>query len=185
MGVVDGPNGLYRQHVGAAGMALGAVLAGGAADRFGRRAFVATLVLYSVATGLCGIAWNYESLLCFRFLVGFGLGGQLPVAVTLVSEFARRLWQDDCSAGKLLGLRLADCRLGKGYLVIPYYGWYVAFKLGAIPALYVFDLALGAGIGTLFDGTGTLGGSPRDCKRYGAAQWPGGLVKQRWSNSLQ
>src|SRR5690554_5964698 len=74
--------------VGLLGMAIGAVLSGSVADRIGRKkVFALTLVMYSVATGLCGLAWSYSSLLFFRFIVGFGLGGQLPVAVTLVSEF--------------------------------------------------------------------------------------------------
>lgn len=75
--------------MGLVGMAVGAVFAGELADRFGRkRMFMATLVLYSVATGLCSLAWSFNVLLFFRFLVGFGLGGQLPVAVTLVTEYA-------------------------------------------------------------------------------------------------
>ena len=130
----------YIGSMGLVGMALGAVLAGGAADRFGRRKlFAATLVLYSVATGLCGIAWNYESLLVFRFLVGFGLGGQLPGAVTLVSEFS-----PPKDRGKMIVLLESFWGCGwliaalVAYLVIPYYGWHVAFLLGAIPALYVF-----------------------------------------------
>ena len=75
--------------IGLIGMALGAILAGTVADRLGRKkVFAATVILYSVSTGLCAVAWNYESLLVFRFLVGFGLGGELPVAATLMSEYA-------------------------------------------------------------------------------------------------
>ena len=75
--------------IGLIGMALGAVLAGTIADRIGRKqVFTLTVLLYSISTGLCAIAWNYESLLVFRFLVGFGLGGELPVAATLMSEYA-------------------------------------------------------------------------------------------------
>ena len=65
------------------------MLAGTIADRIGRKqVFTLTVLLYSISTGLCAIAWNYESLLVFRFLVGFGLGGELPVAATLMSEYA-------------------------------------------------------------------------------------------------
>ena len=75
--------------IGLIGMALGAVLAGTVADRIGRKqVFTITVLLYSISTGLCAVAWNYESLLLFRFLVGFGLGGELPVAATLMSEYA-------------------------------------------------------------------------------------------------
>ena len=75
--------------IGFVGMALGAVLSGSLADRIGRKGvFAGTMLLYSVATGLCAISWDLASLLFFRFWVGFGLGGQLPVAVSLVSEYA-------------------------------------------------------------------------------------------------
>ena len=74
--------------IGFVGMAIGAVLAGGIADRIGRKTvFATTLVVYSIATALCGFAPDLTWLLVFRFVVGFGLGGQLPVAVSLVSEY--------------------------------------------------------------------------------------------------
>ncbi len=61
---------------------------GGLADRIGRKTvFAATLVIYSLATAACAFAPNLTWLLVFRFIVGLGLGGQLPVAVTLVSEY--------------------------------------------------------------------------------------------------
>lgn len=128
--------------MGLVGMAVGAVLAGELADRFGRkRLFMATLVLYSAATGLCSIAWSFESLLVFRFLVGFGLGGQLPAAVTLVTEYAPPavrgrfivLLESFWGVGWLLAALIS-------YLVIPAFGWHAAFILGAAPALYVFHI---------------------------------------------
>jgi len=128
--------------MGLVGMAIGAVLAGALADRFGRkRMFMATLALYSLATGLCGLAWSFESLLLFRFLVGFGLGGQLPVAVTLVTEYAPPamrgrfivLLESFWGVGWLLAALIS-------YLVIPRFGWQAAFLLGALPALYVYHI---------------------------------------------
>ncbi|AGA68739.1 sugar phosphate permease [Desulfitobacterium dichloroeliminans LMG P-21439] len=128
--------------IGLVGMALGAIIGGSIADRVGRKkVFAFTLVMYSIATGLCGLAWSYESLLVFRFLVGFGLGGQLPVAVTLVSEFTPAKHR-----GKFLVLLESFWAIGWllaaviSYLIIPAFGWHVAFFIGAIPALYVFYL---------------------------------------------
>ncbi len=132
----------YIGSAGLVGMALGAVLSGSAADRIGRKKmFASTLILYSIATGLCGIAWNFASLVILRFLVGFGLGGQLPVAVTLVSEYAppdKRgrfivLLESFWGVGWLAAALIA-------YLLIPHYGWQMAFFIGAVPALYVFYL---------------------------------------------
>lgn len=132
----------YIGSMGLVGMALGAIFAGTLADRFGRKwLFAATLVIYSVSTGLCSIAWNFESLLFFRFLVGFGLGGQLPVAVTLVSEYS-----PPAARGKFIVLLESFWGLGWlvaaliAYFVIPYYGWKSAFLIGALPAFYVFHV---------------------------------------------
>ena len=130
--------------IGLIGMALGAVLAGTIADRFGRKnVFAATVILYSVATGLCAVAWSYESLLFFRFLVGFGLGGELPVAATLMSEYAPShlrgrfivLLESFWGVGWLVAALIS-------YLLIPKFGWHIAFIIGALPALYVFLIRL-------------------------------------------
>ncbi|MBQ3444567.1 MAG: MFS transporter [Selenomonadaceae bacterium] len=130
--------------VGLIGMALGAVLAGTIADKFGRKnVFAATVILYSVSTGLCAISWSYESLLVFRFLVGFGLGGELPVAATLMSEYAPSQLR-----GRFIVLLESFWGLGWlvaaliSYLLIPKFGWQVAFIIGALPALYVFLIRL-------------------------------------------
>lgn len=125
-------------------MALGAVLAGTLADKFGRKnVFAVTIVLYSVATGLCAVAWDYESLLMFRFLVGFGLGGELPVAATLMTEYAPTnlrgrfivLLESFWGVGWLVAVLIS-------YLIIPEFGWQTAFLIGAMPALYVFVIYL-------------------------------------------
>ena len=130
--------------VGLIGMALGAVRAGTIADKFGRKnVFAATVILYSVSTGLCAISWSYESLLFFRFLVGFGLGGELPVAATLMSEYAPTalrgrfivLLESFWGVGWLVAALIS-------YLLIPKFGWEVAFIIGALPALYVFLIRL-------------------------------------------
>jgi putative MFS transporter len=131
--------------IGLLGMAIGAVLGGMAADKYGRKAvFTITLLMYSIATGLCGVAWNYESLLVFRFLVGFGLGGELPVAATLMTEYsppARRgrfivLLESFWGVGWLAAALIS-------YFVIPRFGWQMAFFIGALPALYVFFIRMG------------------------------------------
>ena len=130
--------------IGLIGMALGAVLAGTLADRIGRKkVFTITVLLYSLSTGMCALAWSYESLLFFRFLVGFGLGGELPVAATLMSEYAPAHLR-----GRFIVLLESFWGLGWlaaaciSYLVIPVFGWQAAFVIGTLPALYVFLIRL-------------------------------------------
>lgn len=126
--------------IGFVGMAIGAVCSGALADRWGRRnVFAVTLVTYSIATALCAFAPNLTWLLVFRFIVGLGLGGQLPVAVTLVSEYIPAQVR-----GRFIVLLESFWGLGwlvaalVSYFVIPSYGWHVAFLIGGLPALYVF-----------------------------------------------
>ncbi len=131
--------------VGLCGMFVGAVASGTLADRYGRRAIMmVTLLVYSVATGLTALAWGYGVLLVLRFVTGLGLGGELPVASTLVSEVAPARHR-----GRMVVLLESFWAYGwilaalVGYLVIPEFGWRVAFLVGALPALYVIVLRRG------------------------------------------
>src|SRR6185437_13547026 len=68
----------------------GAWFWGWMADRVGRRKiFMATVLTFSVATGLLALTpdrgWIYMSV--FRFLVGFGVGGLYVVDLPLVQEY--------------------------------------------------------------------------------------------------
>ena len=75
--------------VGFMGMAVGASVGGLLADRLGRRqVFALTLLVYGLATGASALVGGLAVLLVLRFLVGLGLGAELPVASTYVSEFA-------------------------------------------------------------------------------------------------
>jgi MFS transporter, putative metabolite:H+ symporter len=125
-----------------AGMFVGAAMAGVLSDRFGRKGvFQITLLSYSILTGLSAFAWSALSLGILRFLAGIGMGGELPVASTLVSEFAPARLR-----GRMLVLLESFWAFGSvlaaliGYLVIPNFGWQAAFLIGAIPAFYVFIL---------------------------------------------
>ncbi|MCL6597533.1 MAG: MFS transporter [Alicyclobacillus macrosporangiidus] len=132
----------YLSSMGFIGMAVGAALAGLLADRFGRKAvFMWTLLIYSVATGLTAFAWGVGIFYVLRFLVGFGLGGELPVATTYVLESSA----DDRRGRHVVLLEMfyafgSLCAALISNLVIPSVGWRVVFLIGAIPALYVLVL---------------------------------------------
>ncbi len=122
----------------AMGMAVGAAVAGTVSDRWGRRTVITfTLVLYGVGSAISGIAPNFTLLLLFRFLTGLGLGGELPAASTLVSEFSPAK-----ARGRMVVLLESFWAWGWiaaaliAYLLIPVYGWRIGFFLGGIPALY-------------------------------------------------
>ena len=123
---------------GMLGMILGAALSGMAADKWGRRSVVMwTLVIYGISSGLAGFSVNYPMLLILRFCTGFGLGGELPAASTLISEFSPKrirgrnvvILESFWAWGWILAALVA-------YLLIPIYGWRTAFWVGAVPALF-------------------------------------------------
>ncbi len=133
--------------IGFVGMAIGASVGGLLADRIGRRqVFAVTLLVYGVATGLAALSWSVAALIFFRFLVGLGLGAELPVAATLVSEFApariRGRVVVALEAFWAVGWTLAALI---GYLVVPGSddGWRWALAIGALPALYAAVVRFG------------------------------------------
>src|SRR4051794_15046440 len=133
--------------IGFVGMALGASLGGLLADRFGRRqVFALTLLLFGIATGASALSWSLGALLAFRFLTGLGLGAELPVASTLVSEFAPARVRGRVVVGLeafwALGWTLSALI---GFLVVPRSeaGWRWALALGAVPAVYAVVIRRG------------------------------------------
>ncbi len=122
-----------------AGMFLGAAISGRLADRYGRKAiFQITLIVFSIGTLLSAAAPTYETLLLARVLAGIGLGGELPVVATLVSEFSPR-----ASRGRMIVLLESFWAYGTiaagliAVFAVPQFGWRGAFLVGALPALYI------------------------------------------------
>ncbi|MFF0830444.1 MFS transporter [Brevibacillus sp. NPDC003359] len=120
------------------GMAIGAIAGGYLADRIGRKpVFLLTLVLFGLASFASAFATGFATMLLFRFLMGLGLGAELPVASTLVNEFAppeKRgstvvLLESFWAVGWIAAAVIS-------YFIIPDYGWRVAVMIGALPVVY-------------------------------------------------
>lgn len=132
--------------VGFIGMAVGASLGGYLADRIGRRnVFALTLLVYGLATGFSALSTGFWMLLGFRFVIGVGLGAELPVASTLVSEYAPArirgrmvvLLESFWAVGWILAAFI-------GYYIVPHEnGWRWALVLGVVPAFYAFVVRRG------------------------------------------
>lgn len=128
--------------VNSIGMAVGAFIFGMLADKIGRKqVFMITLIMFSVASGLSALTTTLAAFLVLRFFVGAGLGGELPVASTLVSESVAAhergrvvvLLESFWAVGWILAALIA-------YFIIPDYGWRIALIITALPAFYAIYL---------------------------------------------
>jgi len=117
--------------------AFGGVSFGWFADRYGRvRALTLSVLVYSVATALCGFAQTATQLMLFRVLLGLGMGGEWASGAVLVAETwparhrgkALALVQSSWAVGYALGA-------GVVALVMPRFGWRAVFFVGILPAL--------------------------------------------------
>lgn len=133
--------------IGFVGMAVGASLGGLLADKIGRRqVFALTMLVYGLMTGLSALSTGLAMLIVFRFIVGLGLGGELPVASTLVSEYSPRRIRGRVVVALesfwAVGWLAAACI---GYFLVPNVdnGWRWALALGAIPAVWALVIRFG------------------------------------------
>ena len=123
------------------GMALGAFAWGTIADTIGRRkAFTATLLIFSIFTVLGAFAPDFLWFCLFRFLAGFGLGGCIPVDYALVGEFTPRKQR-----GRVLTamdgwwpVGAALCGFVSAGLVAAFADWRLTMLVMVLPALLVF-----------------------------------------------
>lgn len=130
--------------VNSIGMAVGAFVFGLWADQIGRKnIFIITLLMFSLASGFSAFTTTLTAFLVLRFLVGMGLGGELPVASTLVSESVPAK-----DRGRVIVLLESFWAFGWlvaaliSYFVIPSYGWQIALILSALPAVYALYLRI-------------------------------------------
>lgn len=121
------------------GWALGGLIFGPIADRYGRvKTMAITILIYATCTGLCGLAGSWQELALYRFLTGLGIGGEWAAGAALIAEsFPEK------SRAKAAGIMQASGGIGfflatALYLIIGPYGWRWVFALGVLPAVVAF-----------------------------------------------
>lgn len=125
------------------GLAIGAMLAGPIADKVGRKkVLVMCVFIFGLFTLLGATANNTSYLIVYRFIAGIAMGGVMPQAATLVTEFSptryRALFVTIVFAGFTVGAAAG------GFIaswLIPRYGWEAVLVFcGGTPVLFSFVL---------------------------------------------
>ena len=124
------------------GMMLGAWLAGMLGDHYGRRfSYQANLLMFGVASLLGSLAPSMTWLIVARFFMGIGLGAEIVVGYSTISEFVppkrRGKWGSALSAITNTALFVSALL---GYLIIPNFGWRWMFVIVGVGALIVWYL---------------------------------------------
>lgn len=126
-----------------AGILVGALVFGWAADRFGRRRlFMTTLLLYAAATFAAAFSVNFWMFLVLRVLAAIGVGAEYSAVNAAVAELMPARWRGRAAAAVMAfwplgalaggGLTLAVLALAP-----PAIAWRLVFGAGALIALFV------------------------------------------------
>lgn len=125
--------------------AVGGVLFGLVADRYGRKvSLMISILIFSVFTFLCGFSQTVTQLMIFRILLGLGMGGEWVAGAALITE----TW-DAKHRGKAMGLVQSAWAIGYALAAIvagiisPLWGWRGVFFFGIVPALLALWLRRG------------------------------------------
>ncbi len=122
------------------GLMAGALLLAPLADRLGRRpVLIASTVVFGAVSLATAWASGLNELLCLRFLTGIGLGGCMPNAVALISEYSparqRGFLVSAAFAGFTLGSMVGGVVCAQA---VPAHGWQGVFVMGGVlPLLLV------------------------------------------------
>jgi AAHS family cis,cis-muconate transporter-like MFS transporter len=120
-----------------AGMAIGGLFSGWAADRFGRvRTVVWTIATFSVGTAALGTVSGYADFVVIRFISSLALGALYAVCNTLVAEYVpterRTTVLATLQAGFSVGYLVATLLAG---WIVPEYGWRFLFYIAILPVI--------------------------------------------------
>ena len=121
------------------GLMIAAMASGPIADRWGRRwVVIVSVFVFAVFALLTARAATASELLLYRFLTGLGLGGAMPNAVALTSEYTPKRLQPIVVSAIFVGMPAGALIASQAASVmIPLWGWRSVFVLGGVLPLLV------------------------------------------------
>jgi MFS transporter, AAHS family, 4-hydroxybenzoate transporter len=122
---------------GMVGMMLGGFIGGAVGDRLGRRvALLGSVVLFGLLTILVSFSTGVAMMMLLRFLSGLGLGGAMPNAAALSSEYVPRRQRPFAVTLTIVCIPLGGSLAGiVGGLILPVFGWRTLFLVGGLVPL--------------------------------------------------
>ena len=114
------------------GMVFGGFVGGYLGDRVGRRtALLASVISFGALTVLVSFANDVRTMTVLRFLAGLGLGGAMPNAAALASEYVPLRRRPFAVTLTIVCIPVGGTLAGfTGALVLPAYGWRTLFLIG-------------------------------------------------------
>ena len=119
---------------GLVGMMIGALISGPLADRIGRKpVLIGCALIFGIGSLLTATAQSVESLMAFRAVTGLGMGGAMPNAIALTSEYMPRRRRAGAVTTMICGFSLGAAVGGfVAASIIPRFGWPAVFVVGGI-----------------------------------------------------
>src|SRR5215212_8026446 len=128
---------------GLTGMMIGALLFGPAADRVGRKpVLILWTLIFGIGSLLTATASTIEGLSAYRLLTGLGMGGAMPNAIALTSEFMPSRYRATAVTAMMCGFSLGAAVGGfVAAELIPHFGWRAVFVAGGAVPLVIAMMA--------------------------------------------
>ena len=132
------------QTAGLVGMMIGGAIGGVLGDRLGRRiALLGSVITFGLLTMLVPVAGGVGVLTVLRFFAGLGLGGAMPNAAALSSEYVPRRQRPFAVTLTIVCIPLGGSLAGfVGAQVLPRFGWRALFLVGGILPLVMAAVLL-------------------------------------------